>query len=94
MVLINTITMQIERKQKGAVMLILAFYIIFIIIIFFATIGDYDNVAVTPRQIYECTDLNIFACTLIFIIAFVLDPLFFILHFIDWVMHFGRKGQK
>lgn len=74
-------------------MLILAFYIIFIIIIFFATIWDYDNVAVTPRQIYECTDLNIFACTLIFIIAFVLDPLFFILHFIDWVMHFGRKEQ-
>lgn len=89
MVLINTITMQIERKQKGAVMLILAFYII----IFFATLGDYDNVAVTPKQIYECTNLNIFACTLIFIIAFVLNPLFFILHFIDWVMHFGRKEQ-
>lgn len=93
MVLINTITMQIERKQKGAVMLILAFYIIFIIIIFFATLGDYDNVVVTPKQIYECTNLNIFACTLIFIIAFVLNPLFFILHFIDWVMHFGRKEQ-
>ena len=75
-------------------MLILAFYIIFIIVIFFATIGDYDKVAVTPRQIYECTDFNIFACTLIFIIAFVLDPLFFILHFIDWAMHFGRKEQK
>lgn len=93
MVLINTIAMQIEGKQKGEVMLILVFYIIFIIIIFFATIGGYDNVAVTPRQIYECTNLNIFACTLIFIIAFVLDPLFFILHFIDWVMHFGRKEQ-
>lgn len=48
---------------------------------------------IKARQIYECTNLNIFACTLIFIIAFVLDPLFFILHFIDWVMHFGRKGN-
>lgn len=93
MVLINTITMQIERKQKGVVMLILAFYIIFIIIIFFATLGDYDNVAVTPKQIYECTNLNIFACTLIFVIAFVLNPLFFILHFIDWLLHVGRKEQ-
>lgn len=85
--------MQIERKQKGAVMLILAFYIIFIIIIFFATLGDYDNVAVTPKQIYECTNLNIFVCTLVFIIAFVLNPLFFIVHFIDWLLHAGRKEQ-
>ena len=75
-------------------MVILAFYIIFIIVIFFATLLDYDNAAVTPRQIYERTDLNIFACTLVFIIAFVIDPLFFILHFIDWVIHFGRKEQK
>lgn len=74
-------------------MMILAIYIIFIIVIFFATLGDYDNVAVTPKQIYECTNLNIFACTLVFIIAFVLDPLFFILHFIDWMVHFGRKER-
>lgn len=74
-------------------MLILVFYIIFIIVIFFATIGDYENIAVTPRQIYECTDINIFACTLVFIIAFVLNPLFFILHFIDWMVHFGRKER-
>lgn len=74
-------------------MLILAFYIIFIIVTFFATIDDYDNVSVTPRQIYECTGLNIFACTLVFIIEFVIDPLFFVLHFIDWAMHFGRKEQ-
>ena len=73
--------------------MILVFYILFIIAMFFATIKDYDNVAVTPRQIYECTDLNMFACTLVFIIAFVMDPLFFIVHFIDWVMHFGRKEQ-
>lgn len=69
----------------------LVFYIMFIIVMFFATIKDYSNVAVTPKQIYECTDLNIFACTLVFIIAFVIDPLFFALHFIDWAMHFGRK---
>lgn len=72
-------------------MLILIFYILFIIVIFLATIWDYDNVAVTPKQIYERTDLNIFACTLIFIIAFVIDPLFFVLHFIDWLLHVGRK---
>lgn len=73
-------------------MLILAYYIIFIIAMFFATIKDYGNVAVTPRQIYECTEINIFACVLVFVIAFVLDPLFFILHFIGWLLHVGRKG--
>lgn len=70
---------------------ILAFYIIFIIAMVFSTIEDYENVPVTPRQIYECTDLNIFSCTLVFIIAFVIDPLFFVLHFIDWLLHVGRK---
>lgn len=74
-------------------MSILVCYIIFIILTFFATLSDYDNTAVTPRQLYECTDLNIFACTLVFIFAFVIDPLFFILHFIDWMMHFGRKWE-
>ena len=73
--------------------MILAFYIIFIIAIFFATFGDYDNVAVTPKQIYECTNLNIFGCALVFIITFVLSPLFFIVHFIDWLLHAGRKEQ-
>lgn len=72
-------------------MVILTFYIIFIIVIFFATLLDYDNAAVTPKQIYESTNLNIFGCTLIFIVAFVIDPLFFILHFIDWLLHAGRK---
>lgn len=72
-------------------MVILTFYIIFIIVMFFVTLLDYDNAAVTPRQIYERTNLNIFGCTLVFIIAFVIDPLFFILHFIDWMIHFGRK---
>ena len=74
-------------------MLMLAFYIIFIIAMFFATIKDYGNVAVTPRQIYKCTDLNLFACVLVFVIVFVLDPLFFILHFIGWLLHVGRKEQ-
>nr|DAV18929.1 MAG TPA: hypothetical protein [Bacteriophage sp.] len=74
-------------------MLMLVFYIIFIIVMFFATIKDYSNVAVTPKQIYECSDLNIFSCTLLFIIAFSIDPLFFVLHFIDWAMHCGRKEQ-
>lgn len=48
----------------------LVVYIIWIIGIFIATIGDYENIAVTPKQVYECTDLNMFACTLVIIIGF------------------------
>lgn len=33
----------------------LVVYIIWIIGIFIATIGDYENIAVTPKQVYECT---------------------------------------
>lgn len=72
----------------------LVVYIIWIIGIFIATIGDYENIAVTPKQVYECTDLNIFACVLVFVIAFVLDPLFFVVHFIDWLLHVGRKDRR
>ena len=75
-------------------MMILACYIMFIIAMFFATIKDYGDIAVTPKQAYECTDLNMFACTLMTIIGFLLNPLFYIVHFIDWLLHVGRKGQE
>ena len=71
--------------------LILLFYSIFVVVIFFNTISDFDNVAVTPRQIYECTNLNMFACVLIFIIGFITNPLFFVAHFLYWIFHVGRK---
>lgn len=71
--------------------LILLGYSIFIVVIFFATISDFDNLAVTPRQIYECSDLNMFACTLIFIFAFITNPLFYVAHFLYWIFHVGRK---
>ena len=72
-------------------MSILIFYIIFVIAMFFATIKDYNNVSVTPRQICETTYLNVFACIPVFVILFAIDPLFFIVHFIDWLLHVGRK---
>lgn len=71
--------------------LILLFYSIFVVVIFFNTISDFYNVAVTPRQIYECTNLNMFACVLIFIIGFIINPLFFVAHFLYWIFHVGRK---
>lgn len=69
----------------------LVVYIIWIIGVFIATIGDYKNISVTPKQVYECTNLNMFACTLVTIIGFLLDLLFYIVHFISWLLRVGRK---
>lgn len=70
--------------------LILAIYIIFILSIFLATIKDFGNVAITPKEIYDCNNFNMFACVLLFLLALVLNPLFFSANFIYWIFHVGR----
>ena len=71
---------------------ILTIYFIFIVGTFLGTIKDFGSFAVTPRQIYECNNLNMFACVLIFIIGFILNPLFYVTHFLYWIFHVRRKN--
>ena len=71
--------------------LILLIYVIFVVFIFFITISDFGNAAVTPKEIYECSNLNMFACVFLFIIAFVVNPLFYVAHFLYWIFHVGRN---
>ena len=66
-------------------------YIVYAIIIFMCTLIYFDDIAVTPKEIYETNNMNMFGCTIIWIICFVFDPLFFIAHFIYWICHVGRK---
>lgn len=68
-------------------------YICIIIAMFIVTIKDFDNVAVTPKEIYESNDLNIFACVVIFIIMLLVNPLFFVAHFIYWLFHIGMNDD-
>ncbi len=65
-------------------------YVSIIIAMFIVTIKDFENVAVTPKEIYESNDLNMFGCVVIFVIMFLVNPLFFIAHFIYWVFHVGN----
>lgn len=65
-------------------------YVSIIIAMFIVTIKDFENVAVTPKEIYESNDLNMFGCVVIFVIMFLVNPLFFIAHFIYWVFHAGN----
>ena len=70
---------------------ILTIYFIFIVGIFLGTIEDFGDIAITPRQIYECNNLNMFACVLLWIIGFIVNPLFFVAHFLYWIFHVGRN---
>ena len=70
---------------------ILTIYFIFIVGIFLGTIEDFGDIAITPIQIYECNNLNMFACVLLWIIGFIVNPLFFVAHFLYWIFHVGRN---
>ena len=62
-------------------------YVSIIIAMFIVTIKDFENVAVTPKEIYECNNFNIFACVIVFIIMFLVNPLFFVAHLLYWLFH-------
>ena len=69
----------------------LAIYLCAIIIIFLTSLKDFNNVDVTTAAIYECNDLNWLGCIVIFVIALIINPIFFFCHFIYWIFHVGRE---
>lgn len=72
--------------------LIVCSYILLILGIGLLSIfGDFDDIAVTPKEIYDSNDMNMFGCVIVFIICFILNPLFYMAHFIHWLFHVGRK---
>lgn len=72
--------------------LIICFYILLILGIGVSSIfGDFDDMAVTHKEIYDSNDINMFGCVIVFIICFILNPLFYIAHFIHWLFHVERK---
>lgn len=70
---------------------IITIYFIIIIVIFFVTIKDFGNMAVTPKELYECNNFNMIAAVLLYIIVFLFNPIFFITHFLYWIFHVGRE---
>lgn len=72
--------------------LIVCFYILLILGIGVSSIfGGFDDMAVTPKEIYDSNDMNMFGCVIVFIICFILNPLFYMAYFIHWLFHVGRK---
>ena len=75
-------------------MIFLKLYILYALCIVFVSvieIDDFDDIAFTPKQLYESNDLNMFGCCIVFILGFVFDPLLYILYFIYWICHIGRR---
>lgn len=71
--------------------IILFIYTMYTAVMLLNTIKYFDDVAITPKQIYECSNLNMFACVLLFIIVFIVNPLFYVAHFLYWIFHVGRN---
>lgn len=75
--------------------IIISFYAIVTIAAFFTGIKDYDNMAVTPKELYDMNDFNWIACISLYVLDVIINPLFFVVHFFDWLFHVGRKkGDK
>lgn len=73
--------------------LIVCFYILLILGMGVSSMfGDFDGMAVTPKEIYDSNNINMFGCIIVFMICFILNPLFYIAHFIYWLFHVERKN--
>lgn len=70
---------------------ILLIYLVFVTAVFLGTIKEFNNLAYTPKEIYECNNCNMFVCILLFIVLLVLNPFFSVAKFLYWIFHVGRK---
>ena len=68
---------------------IVSIYISCHLIVYF--IEDPDECWLSPRYLYETSNMNIIGVILIFITVFALAPLYYIVVFIYWVCHIGRR---
>lgn len=67
-------------------------YLCFTVAVFLVTIKDFDSLAFTPKEIYECNNFNMFAAVLLFCVWLVLNPFLCIAKFLWWLFHAGRDG--
>lgn len=47
--------------------------------------------AITPKELYDCNDLNMFGNWVIFIIYLLINPLYYLYRFMYWAFHAGRR---
>lgn len=62
------------------------------IVSFFMT-GSYriHDFAHTPQEIYDLNNVNMFGACILWVITFVINPIFYVVYFLWWITHVGRK---
>lgn len=75
--------------------IVLAIYLAIIIITGLTTYLQSDSVEFNKHlmDIYESTDLNILSCTILWLIWFIINPLYHVFVFAYCVFHVGRRGD-
>lgn len=66
-------------------------YFIVIAVTFVMSLMDFGNLSITPMQIYESNNLNMFGCVVLSIVFFILNPIYYFVYFVYWIFHVGRK---
>lgn len=66
-------------------------YFIVIAVTFVMSLMDFGNLSITPMQIYESNNLNMFGCVVMSIVFFILNPIYYFVYFVYWIFHIGRK---
>lgn len=73
----------------------LVLYILLIVSTMFITLAsDWVRFSRTPRQIYDTSDLNMFGCVLLWIFSIVTNPIGYLMFFIHFLFHVGRKHEE
>ena len=63
--------------------------------LFFLTITDCENYKYyyCPQYIYDNSTFNVFGVLLMFLLMFIMIPLYYLLWFGYWICHVGRKDN-
>ena len=74
------------------IIFVLIYYIIFsVLATIFILFDGINSVGLLPKEIYEGSKFNIVTCWILSILLFIAVPLLFIIKFICWITHVGRR---
>lgn len=70
---------------------LIVFYIFVVVFFCCITLKDFNDYSVTPRDVYDVTKLNWIGTMLLYALYLFFNPIYFLLHFLRWLVTFGRR---
>lgn len=64
--------------------------LVFWVAMFIVSLKDFDMLSITPSDVHNCNNVNWFGAVVLWLLFFVINPFFFIAHFIVWIFTVGR----